>query len=89
MSKFEKRYRDSGLSTGASLIPHGVRVSYGFKYHATFLASFLGGAIQVGVAELAGFMIYKFLPEIGKKEGELPEAKIWKMHWFWKKVLPK
>ncbi|KAH0646371.1 hypothetical protein KY285_034278 [Solanum tuberosum] len=28
-------------------------------------------------------------PEIGKKEGELPEAEIWKMHWFWKKVLPK
>ncbi|KAG5612281.1 hypothetical protein H5410_023562 [Solanum commersonii] len=137
----------------------------GFKYCAAFLASFLGGAKQVGVAELAvltsplvhlkqqldciaiassipligcysllstprdwteatvfffmtlvmnlatlplicalnvwvfvflaivvicvGFMIYKFLPEIGKKEGELPEAEIWKMHWFWKKVLPK
>ncbi|KAH0744446.1 hypothetical protein KY290_032439 [Solanum tuberosum] len=36
-----------------------------------------------------GFIIYKFLPEIGKKEGELPEAEIWKLHWFWKKVLPK
>uniref|UniRef100_K4BS78 Major facilitator superfamily (MFS) profile domain-containing protein n=1 Tax=Solanum lycopersicum TaxID=4081 RepID=K4BS78_SOLLC len=36
-----------------------------------------------------GFIIYKVLPEIGKKEGEMPEAEIWKLHWFWKKVLPK
>ncbi|KAG5612271.1 hypothetical protein H5410_023552 [Solanum commersonii] len=144
--------------------------SIGYKYHAAFLASFLGGAIRAGVAGLAvlsyrffgrrrtllfacaGILVSEislffvfhganpvvhlkqqsdyiaiaasilligcysllsspwdwteasypddiralgacceatFLPEIGKKEGELPEAEIWKLHWFWKKVLPK
>ncbi|KAG5630609.1 hypothetical protein H5410_002326 [Solanum commersonii] len=35
-----------------------------------------------------GFTIYNFLLEIGK-ECEMSEANIWKLHWFWKKVLPK
>ncbi|XP_060200654.1 sugar transport protein 9-like [Lycium barbarum] len=46
-------------------------------------------ALLAVVVLCLGGMIYKFLPEIGKKEGELPEEEIWKLHWFWKRLLPK